>query len=147
MKKTLRYTLVTLLVVVVAGAVISCGHHRSDPQARADWAVKKVTRKLDLDDVQQSKLRAVTDEFVEQHRAYQDTRTQSMDELLAELRKPAMDQAVLQQMVAEHQARVSEVSPAIIEKIVDFHASLNDEQRQEMADRLQEFRDHRRQEG
>lgn len=147
MKKFLRYAGIAALIGVVGISLTACGHHRDSPADKADWVVKKMTRKLDLNEDQQLKLRDVTDIFVDQRESHRSERSEQFEQVLAQVRKPELDKALLTQMVDNHQQRVAEVSPQVIDKLAIFHASLDDEQKEEIADRLMRFRKHHQDEG
>lgn len=142
MKKYFRLAGIATFIGIVAFTLSACGHHRHDPEDKAEWIAKKITRKLDLDELQQQKLKAVTDEFVAHHKAHRSQKREHMDKLLSEIRKPELDKSVLNQVVNEHQARINEMAPSIIDKLAEFHASLNDEQKEKLAEKLEHFKNH-----
>ena len=142
MKKFLRYTGITTLLTIIVFSLSACGHHRHDPEDKAAWLVTKITRKLDLNEAQQAKLTAVSDEFIAHHQAQRDKKKEHMDLLMAEVRKPELDKSALNAMFEEHQDHMRELAPKIIDKLAIFHASLDDEQKEKLADKLEHFKKH-----
>ena len=142
MKKFLRYTGIITIISVAAFSITACGHHRHNPEEKAEWIVKKVTHKLDLNEDQQTKLKAVSDEFVAHHREHKKTKNAHMETLLKEVRKPELDKEALNGMFEEHQKHMSNLAPKMFDKLAIFHASLDDEQKEELADKLEHFKKH-----
>lgn len=142
MKKFLRYTGITTLLTIIILSLSACGHHRHDPEDKAAWMVKKITRKLDLNEDQQAKLKAVSDEFVAHHLAQKDKKKEHMELLMAEVRKPELDKSVLNAMFEERHGHMRELAPKIIDKLAIFHVSLDDEQKEKLADKLEHFKKH-----
>ena len=142
MKKFLRYTGITTLLTIVVVSLSACGHHHHDPEDKAAWMVKKITRKLDLNEDQQTRLKAVSDEFFAHHRAQQEKNKQHIELLMAEARKPELDKSALNDMFEEHQGQIRDLAPKIIDKLAIFHASLDDEQKEKLVDKLEDFKKH-----
>ncbi len=141
----LRKLLIPFTIIASLGAVLmtGCHRHHHDPEERADWLVHKVSKKLDLSDEQKLKLVAVRTELMQHYDKHRQDKSQMMDVLLSEVKKPQMDENVLMEMVNQHKTRVDEVAPAVISKLIDFHRSLNDEQKQELVQKLQKVAKYR----
>ncbi len=60
---------------------------------------------------------------------------------VAELRKPDMNQATVYAFLSEREKLVKRYAPRIVEKIVAFHASLTDSQREVLATRTEKLWD------
>ena len=141
MKRYLRLATLATIVGVAAVAVTACGHHRHDtPQEKAEWVIKKATRKLDLNADQQAKLKDVTDIFVQQHNERKTQRHQHFESVLTQITSPELDKAAIQSMFDEHQQHMAALAPAVIDKVAVFHASLNNEQKQELAEKLEKMK-------
>jgi len=138
MKKFLRHTGIFAIIGILGFTLSACGHNHN-PEEKAEWMVHKITRKLDLNEDQQTKLQAVADEFIQHHRAQRQNKQQHMESLLAEIRKPEIDKAVLTQMFEQHQADIAQLAPRIIDKLAIFHASLDSEQKEKLAKKLEYF--------
>ncbi|MDH5548156.1 MAG: hypothetical protein OEZ43_21480 [Gammaproteobacteria bacterium] len=118
-----------------------CTRHHS-PEDKADYIVHKISKKMDLNEDQRSKLEAVKDEIMQHHAEHKAYKQQMIDDLIAEIEKPELDQNVLLGMVNHHKMTVEKVSPGVIEKLAVFHASLNDEQKKHMVEKIKIFRKH-----
>ena len=125
---------------LTAVTLTACGRHHHDPEEKAEWIVHKVSKKLDLNDEQKVKLEAVKDEFMRHHDVHKAHKKEMYDKLIAEVVKPQIDQAVLLEMVDQHKTRVEEIAPGVIEKLAVFHASLNQEQKLELKEKLEKFK-------
>ncbi len=109
------------------------------PEERAAWATERVAEKLELDDAQKAKFEEVANAAVEIRGA----RTEFMVMLADNLEELAKDETLTveevnelrEQMIAEFRKR----SDQIIPEFVDFYASLNEEQRQQVTSRLEKM--------
>jgi len=132
----------TIIASLTALVLSGCGRHHQDPEDKAEWIVHKVSKKLDLNEQQKVKLEAVKTEIMQNYKKHHQNKNQMMDTLLAEIQKPQIDPSVLMGMVNQHQSRVDEVAPGVINKLVEFHASLTEEQKQKLTKKLEKFRKH-----
>jgi Spy/CpxP family protein refolding chaperone len=132
------------LVALVAGvlAVTACGHRHHGPEQRAEWMMQRMTNSLDLNDDQQAKLRAIKDEFESGMKQYHQKGQQLFDRLAAEIEGPKLDKDLLMEMVETRKQAFDEIAPQVIDKVIDFHASLNAEQKKKLADKMEHFREH-----
>ncbi|WP_455204958.1 Spy/CpxP family protein refolding chaperone [Kaarinaea lacus] len=137
-----KTVLVVLIGAVTAIGVTACGHRHHSPEQRAERMVDKISSKLDLNEEQQQKLRAVKEEFVTAMRQHHQEQQQLFDQLIADVQKPQLDKQLLVDMVEKRRQAFDDIAPKVIDKIVEFHASLNDEQKQKAAEHMQYFREH-----
>ena len=137
-----KTVLVVLIGAVTAIGVTACGHRHHGPEQRAERMVNKISSKLDLNEEQQQKLRAVKAEFVTAMQQHHQDQQQLFDQLIADVQKPQLDKQLLVDMMEKRRQAFDDIAPKVIDKIVEFHASLNDEQKQKAAERMQYFREH-----
>lgn len=141
MKK--KWTIAGIIAVIASALVFSgCGRHHHDPEDKADYIVHKIGKKLDLDDTQKAKLETVKNEFLQQHKKHKADKKVMMEQMMQEVAKPAMDSSVLLGMINAHTTMVEEAAPSIVDKLVEFHASLNDEQRKKLTEHMAKFKRH-----
>ncbi|UCB55006.1 MAG: Spy/CpxP family protein refolding chaperone [Thiotrichales bacterium] len=125
--------LVTGGALLVAG-VVACNHgmYFGSAEERGEWMVEKVTRELELNRLQQDKLTAVKDEFLDLRRTMRSDREQTRTDVLAMLQQPTLDRDRANTIVAQYVDKVSARSPRIIDAVGNFYDSLDDEQREEL---------------
>lgn len=133
----------SLMLAGLGGGLAMAGcHHRHSPEERAEWVTKKVTRELSLTAPQQEKLEAVKKEFLAARAGFDKRRSQAFDTLIAQVKSKKVDPAVLQGIVDAHHQAMEEASPRIIALLSEFHASLTDEQKAKVAEKLEWLRKH-----
>jgi Spy/CpxP family protein refolding chaperone len=101
-----------------------------------EFMVKRMTHKLDLNEIQVTNLKAIQQSFAKHHNA---KKTQKRAELLALLDTPSLDQAqalhIIQTGAEERKAK----APEMIATIATFTNSLSNEQRATLKETLQHF--------
>ncbi|MEQ8247044.1 MAG: Spy/CpxP family protein refolding chaperone [Alphaproteobacteria bacterium] len=126
-----------VLVLVGIGAAVSGDHHHHrSAEARADWATKVVTRKLDLDAGQREEFRKVADAMVT---ASADDRTfaeQLVRDTRALVGSAQIDAAAVSALGDRLKSEFDQRLDAVLPAFVAFHASLNNDQRDKLTDRL-----------
>ena len=142
MKKIHPIAVALLIVLISAVTVSACSYRHHDPAQRAEWMMKRMTEQLDLNAEQQAKLRAVKAEFDAGMQKYREQRRQMFDELAANIEKPQLDKNLLMEVVETRKQAYDDIAPRVVDKIIEFHASLNPEQRKKLAERMEQFREH-----
>ena len=140
----IRNLFLSFAILASLGALLvsGCSRHHHDPAEKAEWVVHKISKKMDLNDEQKIKLAAVKDELMKHHSEHKQKKHEMLDSLIAEAQKPEMDQNVFLDMIEHHKTMADKVAPGVIEKLVIFHASLNDEQKSELVEKLEKFKKH-----
>ena len=111
------------------------------PDFASEVAIKRMADKLELDQEQLEKLRAIKSEIIairQEDRARQDV---LINAWVTELRKPRMDAEHLRELIDEREQMIDLYAPRVMEKVIDFHASLTDKQREMLATRVEKLRD------
>lgn len=107
-----------------------------NPEKRTDFMIKRLTYKLDLNEVQVSNLKAVQQLFSQY---LKESKAQKGGELVSLLEASSLDQAqalhILESRGAERKAK----APEAIATVATFTDSLSDEQRAELKEILQHF--------
>ena len=142
MKKSGKIVLAITILALSAVAITACGHRPHDPAQRAEWMVQRMTDHLDLNEEQQAKLRAIKAEFATSMKKYHEQRQQMFDRLAASIESPELDKQLLMEIVENRKQAYDDIAPRVIDKVIDFHASLNAEQKKKVADKMEHFREH-----
>lgn len=139
-----RKLFISFAIIASLGALImsGCSRHHHDPAEKAEWVVHKISKKMDLNDEQKIKLEAVKDELMKHHAEHRQQKRMMLDSLITEVQKPELNQTVLMDMVEHHKTMADKLAPGVIEKLAVFHASLDEEQKTELAEKLQKFKKH-----
>ena len=93
------FTVGTLLV----GGVAACTHriHSATPEERGAWVVEKVSKKLELNAAQKSKLVELKNEVLAVRKSMRSDREQNRAEMLAMLKQPTLDRQKVNSMVQQ----------------------------------------------
>ncbi len=142
MKKSGKVVFTILILALSALTITACGYRHHDPAQHAEWMVQRLTDQLDLNEEQQAKLRDIKTEFEASMEKYHDTRRQLFDRLAANIESPELDKQLLMEIVETRKQAYDDIAPRIIDKVIEFHASLNAEQKKKLADKMERFREH-----
>ena len=129
--------LVAVLGIGAAGAGYKHygGHH--DPERM----VERVSEKLDLNAEQRQKLELVKDALIQTKGEMHKERADVMGQLIEEVRKQEMDQARILDLVEQRKAKFDVMAPQVLGPVIEFHKSLNDDQREKVVNLLETLRD------
>ena len=131
---------VPLVVVLGAGAAVAGFKHNHGIHG-PERMMQRISEKLELTQEQQTKLEAVKDALVEGRQAFRQERAETFDKVIAEVRKSEMDESTVMALVEERTSRIDVLAPGVVGPVVEFHKSLNDEQREKVVNLLEAMRD------
>ena len=140
MKLSKRAIIVITSGVLLIGGVAACKHkmHSASPEERGEWVVEKVSKELELNDNQRVKLVAVKDELLDVRKTMRGDRQQARTEVLAMLKQPTLDREKMNAMISQKMATINTRSPAIVDAIGNFYDSLDDSQRAELSEFIED---------
>jgi len=129
--------------VLLIGGVAACnrGMHHGTAEERGEWVVEKASKKLELNADQKSKLIVVKNEFLDVRKTMRSDRQQTRAEVLAMLKQPTLDREKMNVIVNQKITTISTRSPAIIDAIGNFYDSLDDSQRAELSEFIEDKMD------
>jgi len=125
----------------VAAAVLvatGCGSYRPRPEKRADWAVKKISSKLDLTKEPKAKLEGIKVEVLAKFKEERATHIKMRTEAIALVKSDKLDEAAVNRIIDTREAAMKRLRPFIVDKIVEFHDMLTPEQRAKLASLMEE---------
>ncbi len=130
---------------LLTATVVACHHgmHFGTAEERGEWMVQKVSKELELNSIQRDKLVNLKDEFLSLRKELRDDRAQLRTDVLAMLQQPTLDRDKANAMVSGQLATVNAGSPAIIDAVANFYDSLDDTQRSEIREFIQNKIEHR----
>ena len=139
-KKKVLWVAIPLVVLLGAG-VAAAGYKYHRGHHNPDHMVQRISETLELSSEQQQKLEVVKEAMVQGRTQMRADRTDVMNEIIAEIRKPEIDQERVLQLVEERISRIDGIARNLVGPVVDFHKSLSNEQREKVVNRLESIRD------
>lgn len=108
------------------------GHH-PDPER----IVNEITDRLDLDESQRSRLTEMVTELEADIVALHETKPDPHQQMAEMVRSERLDEVELQQLYTAKREKVDRLAERIIPDLVEFHALLTPEQRETLAERIE----------
>ena len=131
-------------IIVIAASLIglqSC--QKSTPEEKANFAIKKATKKLDLNEVQVGKLEKVKvkalDIYQRNKGKKEEFRGKIKDLILAE----KIDEGVVKELIQKRRETLDLITPEILPEVIDFHASLSAKQKKMVVEFLEKMKERR----
>jgi Spy/CpxP family protein refolding chaperone len=143
MKKTTKKKIVVGLVgaifLISAFGLMAAKRYRDmTPEEIIELIAEKVADRLDLDAEQEQRMHALIDEIRSTHKVVHKNREADRLRVMEELRSEEVDQEMLLELYTSRRDAMEERLPKILAKFADFHNALNDEQKEEIIEHLQE---------
>ena len=140
MKLTKRTIIYMTGIVLLTTSIVAC--NRGTPEERGERMVEKVTEELELTAIQQDRLSEVKNEFLDMRKTIQSNREQTKTDIQAMLKQPTLDRNKANSIVNQHIETIHSRSPAIIDAIGNFYDSLDDTQRAELREFIEDKMEH-----
>ena len=141
MKLTKRTIIYMTGIALLTTSMVAC--NRGTPEERGERIVQKVTEKLELTETQQTRLSEVKNEFLEMRKTMQSNREQTQTDIQAMLKQPTLDRNKANSIVNQHIETIHSRSSVIIDAIGNFYDSLDDAQRAELREFIEDKMEHR----
>ncbi len=131
------------LMALLIGMVVLAGCRHRTPEARADRAVEHIADELDLNASQRAQLDRTKAMMLDKRKEVLEVWNTVMNELIAQMKQERIDQTKLNAVIDESKAKLSAMSPDFVSHLAEFHASLNEEQRSQIIERLEKIKERR----
>ena len=143
-----NYLAMGMVLAIVSMAYFGCRSHDPEDVAKrhekhAEWIVEKITDELDLTADQQKRLNAIKDEVLAKQNEVKELRTGVINDLFLVLDKEAINEAELNAMFAQREAKLKELREFAVAKYAQFHNSLTQEQKIKLKEKLEKYRKYR----
>ena len=138
MKRLSKLLMLGTGVVFLAGSVTACSHHYRSPEHRSQWMVEKMTKELDLNDVQQARLQVLNKEMQSTRQSMKQQFTDNHEQVLNLLDQPKLDQARVLGMIESHTRNINQRAPKLVSAMAEFYDSLSAEQQARVREHLRE---------
>ena len=139
-KKKLLWVAVPIVLLLGVGAA-GAGYKHQRGHYGPEHMDESISERLELTAEQKEKLEAVKEAIIQGRAQMRQDREEVMNEIIAEVRKPEMDQARVMDLIAQRASRIDGMAQRVVGPIIEFHKSLHDEQRQKIINRLESLRD------
>ena len=133
-----KISLIALSAAVLFG-VAGCFKHT--PEEKAEWITDRISSKLELDESQQQKLASVKDEVLALRAAMHEDREARFEKADEMIRSDYIAPADIKAIWTDKEAIINRHADELAQKVSDFHASLNAEQKAKAAEYIQKKRD------
>jgi protein CpxP len=126
--------------VLLIGGVVACnrGMHHGSAEERSEWIVEKASKELELNAAQKAKLVKVKNEFLDVRKTMRNQSEQTRADVLTMLKQPTLDREKVNAIISQKIAIINTRSPAIVDAIGNFYDSLDDSQRAELSEFIEE---------
>jgi Spy/CpxP family protein refolding chaperone len=131
---------ILLIATLITGAVGFSGCRRHSYAHKAEFMVDYITETLDLSESQQAQLNQIKDELMEKTRQMHADKESMREELVAQLRSEAIDQALVKAKIAEHRAQMDDIVDLLVVRLAEFHQTLTPEQKEKLVAKIETFK-------
>ena len=132
MKKSTKILIATAMILGVSGGVFAFGKHNHwgiSPEDKAEFVCERITKKLNLNELQQQNLQALVGEAMDLMREMRAEKAANKAEVEALLTPQVFDQNKALQMIQTKTQRINDKAPAVVASLAVFIDSLDEDQR------------------
>lgn len=127
------------LVLALVLGIAACGAHYGPHHMDQAKMMKRITKKLDLNEMQQGKLQVVLESASLFRESLQATHTELSSTLNENFRSAQLNVDVLNMEFDDIESEFSTFRKTLVSDYAAFHASLDDEQREKLADNFEKM--------
>jgi len=127
--------IVTLTSLFLATGFAACrhGYHRGFDEFDIEAVTNRIAARLDLNDTQKADLKVLTTEIAGKVKEMHADREKRHQEVADLVRQETISRDTVDQMIAERMENMQELASFATDRLLKFHATLNDEQREKNA--------------
>jgi len=127
--------IVTLTSLFLATGFAACRHgcHRGFDEYDIEAVTNRIAARLDLTDTQKADLKVLTTEIAEKVKEMRSDRETRHREFADLVRQEVVPRETVDQMIAERMEKMQELASFATDRLLKFHATLNEEQREKIA--------------
>lgn len=112
------------------------GYSNHGPEVMIEWKMNMISKELALNEEQRAKLEEVKLVVLEKWNELKENRNSLVDPLAELVGQDQIDQEALNNLIVEHRAAMSEMIPLVVASFSEFHATLNEEQKIQLSDKI-----------
>ncbi|MCB1193276.1 MAG: Spy/CpxP family protein refolding chaperone [Leptospiraceae bacterium] len=141
MKNIQKNIFIFVLVVLTVAFTVTCEDkfHKMSPEKKAEKIVEKLSSNLNLDDEQKQKLNQIKDEVVAKMKANMKNRGSFSKEFAEDIKSDTLNKEKLLQFLKDRADKRNSMHEFMVDKFIEFHAILNPEQREKLAEKIEKF--------
>ncbi|MCW8930850.1 MAG: Spy/CpxP family protein refolding chaperone [Gammaproteobacteria bacterium] len=125
-KKVALITITSIILVSLVG----CFNH--SPEDKANWVISKISDKLELNENQKTKLVEVKDEALKARAKMQKDKSSHFEQVENMIQSERLNKQEIQLLFKSKTEKLAANAEPVIDKLIDFHADLNNEQKQKI---------------
>ncbi|MBT3228583.1 MAG: hypothetical protein HOD43_05485 [Candidatus Marinimicrobia bacterium] len=133
-----------LIIVTLALGMTACGAHRGHHHMDQAKIMKRITKKLDLNEMQQGKLQVVLENASNFKQGMQANHTELSGSMHENLRSTQLDVDALNMQFDDIETEFKTFRKSMVSDYANFHTSLDDAQREKLAVIFEKMEKHRR---
>jgi hypothetical protein len=141
LKRIMPVAVIGFLVMsgIIFGGCIRKRIMCSTPEQRAEFAVNRISSSLDLTKEQVEKLNKIKDEILARIKSRPSDREAVHKELIGMVKSDKLDKNMVEDFINKREAKIKELKPFLIDKLVEFHYILTPEQRNRVVEKFDKF--------
>ena len=143
-KLTVIITAATLVLGTTAGTIAYAHKDKGKGEGRFERMVERVTEKLELDVTQQQALENLKNEFIGQRMQVKEQMSDAREEMLQMVTAADFDEARALELVNQRALAIQAGAPDVVNAMGLFLDTLNTEQKAEVQQMIEKFKDHRK---
>ena len=128
-----------LIVFTLILGIAACGSHRGSHHMDQAKLMKRITKKLDLTEMQQGKLQVVLENASNFREGMLVTHTELSSSLNDNFKAVQLDVDGLNRQFDEIESEFSSFRKTMVSDYAEFHASLDDSQREKLASKFEKM--------
>lgn len=128
---------IILLTVSILGLSVSCKNKNA--QQRAEHVVSKVSKKLDLNSEQKEKLEKLKDKMLAIHKTKKSTKENFHKDVKNLITQDRIAEVDVKSLLDRKRNDIDHILPEVLPEIIEFHASLNSEQKEKLVKFVEKF--------
>jgi hypothetical protein len=129
--------LITIILITATTLGLTACH--KSPEQKSEYIVKRITKKLDLNSTQVEKLNAVASKVVKLHRENKTKKDEFRSDIKSLLVQDQIKQEEVLNLMERKRTQVELILPDVLPEILEFHSSLNLEQKQKLVSLMDRF--------
>ncbi|MCK5268332.1 MAG: Spy/CpxP family protein refolding chaperone [Spirochaetes bacterium] len=141
-KKTKVWVIIAVVAILVGIGIFKWIHYSwifGSPAEKAEWIVKKISKKLDLNKDQKDVLNNIKDEILAKTGKFRELHKGVLEQLSTQIGKPVFDQNAVNKTLAQKESQFKALRIFMVSKIAKFHSILTPHQRKLLVKKLNYF--------
>ena len=119
------------LFLIIACGVVMAGCQKG-PEQKAEYAVKKITKKLDLNESQEAKLREIKTMALETRKKYSEEKKEALSKVIDLINSEKLDEGVVRDLIERRRKVMESEFPRFFPKVQELHATLDSSQKEKL---------------